>query len=334
MAGIVTRSTPHLALIGSGPIAHFHVDAARRAGFLVTDVAGRPGSTRAPAFAAQHGIARVWDDPAQLAADGAWDALILAVETAATLPLLTVAAERDRPVLVEKPVALSSAALAPLRSRWDHVLVAYNRRYYEPVQAARAWLRDRGPCLVQLELPDAVAPEDDGTDRTTIVRINSVHGLDLLRYLLGDLRIESVASLGDPGAYAGRHLTLRSARGDLCSLTANWNAPANFSLAFDAGAERFQLRPFEVGATYRGMEVVEPTPAMPIRRYQPVCTGTVWADASNGKPGFVGQAKALRRLVEGAPPGPEAATMNDACEAVVLVEALVQGAPTAGHAWT
>ena len=130
-------------------------------------------------------------------------------------------------------------------------------------------------------------------------------------------------------AYAGRHVTLRSARGDLCNLTANWNAPANFSLAFDVGAERFQLRPFEVGATYRGMEVVEPTPEVPIRRYQPVCTGTVLADASNGKPGFVAQATALRRLVEGTPPGPESATMDDAYEAVALVETLVRGTPPA-----
>lgn len=319
---------PRLALIGSGPIAGSHVDAARHAGFRVTDVAGRPESSRAPRFAARHSIPNAWNDPLELAATGDWDALLIAVDTTATLGLLLAAADRGKPVLVEKPVALESADLAPFRSGWGHVIVGYNRRHYEPVRQAKRFAVEHGRCLVQMELPDAVPPAyRPNPEREYGIRINSVHGLDLLRYLLGDLSVESVSSLGEPDAYLGRFVTLRSVRGDLCTVTANWNAPANFGVTLDAGAERFQLRPFELGSTFHGMEVVEPTPEVPIRQYRPIRTGTVWPDefSVEFKPGFVRQAMALRRLVDGEDAGPEAASMNDAYEALALAEVVLRG---------
>lgn len=327
------KSGPALALIGSGPIAGFHVAAARRTGFRVAAVAGRLDSARARDFARQHEIEQVWSDPLELAASGAWDALIIAVETQVTLDILRAAAVHGKPVLVEKPVALEAALLAPYRTCWPHVVVGYNRRYYEPVIAARRFVQGQPACLVHMQLPERVAPPDRSIDeREHAVRINSVHGLDLLRFLFGDLTVETVSSLGDPGEYRGRFTTLRSTRGDLCAVTANWNAPANFAVDINAGEERFQLLPFEVGHVFRGMEVSEPTPEVPIRRYLPICVETVppGPEAAEFKPGFVGQARALRGLVDGVPVGPGAATLDDAWASLHLAEVILRGSAESG----
>lgn len=319
---------PTLALIGSGPIASAHLAAARRAGFRVTAVAGRRDSARAAAFAVEHDIPDLWSDPADLAASGTWDSLILAVAPSATLDLLLPAAAHGKPVLVEKPVALSSVSLAPYRTSWPHVVVGYNRRHYASVRSAKAFIERHGPSLLHMELPEAVAPHGSAVEeREAGVRSNSVHGLDLLRYLVGDLSVESVASLGEPAEYAGRFVTLRSARGDLCTVTANWNSPTNFGIDIHAGPERFQLRPLEIGYAFRGMDVIEPTPEVPIRQYVPICVETVPPDelSRQFKPGFARQAMALRNLVDGLEPGPEAATMHDAYEAMVLAEVVLRG---------
>jgi hypothetical protein len=124
-------------------------------------------------------------------------------------------------------------------------------------------------------------------------------------------------------------MTLRSGRGDLCAVTANWNAPSNFAVDIHAGDERFQLRPFEVGYAFRGMNVIEPTAEVPIRRYLPICVETVLPDglSEQHKPGFVRQAMALRRMVDGVAPGAEAARMNDAFEALSLAEVLLRAQP-------
>lgn len=322
------KDGPTLALIGSGPIAGAHLAAARWAGFRVMAVAGRPGSGRAQAFALEHGIPDVWSDPGELASAGHWDALVLAVSPAATLPLLIQSAARGKPILVEKPVALASRDLGPYLTRWPNAIVGYNRRYYTSVRAAKEFVDRQGPCLVQVQIPESVAGQASTVEeRESAVRSNSVHAFDLMRYLFGNLSVESVASLGRPDEYRGRVVTLRSARGDICCLVANWNSPANFTIDIHADDERFELRPFEVGRAFHGMDVLDPTPEVPIRRYVPKCAQVVNPDDIPGgmKPGFARQALALRAITEGRELDPEVATMRDAYEALILAEAVLRG---------
>ena len=49
---------------------------------------------------------------------------------------------------------------------------------------------------------------------------------------------------------------MSSSRGDICTISANWNAPANFAMTIDRDGERFELRPLEFGTRYHGMKVV------------------------------------------------------------------------------
>jgi predicted dehydrogenase len=308
-------SGPRLALIGCGSVAGFHVAAAREAGFEIVAVAGSQDSARAPAFASQWNIPSVVANPVELASQSpvTWDALVIASSVAPTLDLLRTAAATGGAVLAEKPVSRSSKPLRHLGNGLANVLVGYNRRFYSTVQAAKEFAQ-AGPCVAQLELPERLAPADGLSN----VFENSVHGFDMIRFIFGDVETEAVTR-GEAGTVA----MFRTRRGDVIQYVGNWNAPSNFSLTIDRGRERFQLRPFEAAARYDGLTTIEPSAAIPIRRYQP---NRIEQIELNGrdlqfKPGFVQQAAELKRLCNGQA-RTVGATIADAAEAVAIAEAV------------
>ncbi|MBI4305288.1 MAG: Gfo/Idh/MocA family oxidoreductase [Chloroflexi bacterium] len=320
---------PRLALIGCGGIADFHVPACREAGFRVTAVCSRPESTRIAAFSQRHGIPLVFNDVRRLmAARNEWDALLIAAPADVTLGVLNLALESGAPVLVEKPVALRASALLPLLGRRLPVIVGYNRRFYRTVQEAKREAEAGRPVLAHLSIPESVsAPAVPLKDQTYLNPFfsNSVHGLDLARYVFGNLRVDSVCQIVRPsGAIQGIAATLRTEDGSVVQFTGNWGVPANFRLTIERPGRRFELCPFESSAIYEGMEVREPSEGAPIRTYTPrliASTGLPEEDR-RFKPGFVGQARAFAALVHGQDARP-AATLEDAHAALELAERLV-----------
>ena len=319
-------SAKKLAIIGTTNIAIAHLDAARAVGFDVVHVAGSLQSATAQKFAETHGISRVWADPMALAADkDAWDAIVIASSTNSMIGLLAAAMSTGKPVLAEKPIGHTSNSLDPLLTVAENVLVGFNRRFYSSVQEAKRFIASGAPCLLHLELPESVQVDTEtGLRDVSRVTTNSTHGLDLINYVTGGLTIESVYSVGVAGDKQGKVLIAKSSRGDLCSVSANWNAPANFSLTIDRGDERFELRPLEMGALYRGMEVAPPTPETPMRIYKPikVINFVPSGDDSKLKPGFLGQCQALMNKIEGKH-SDVAATLHDAKIALQFAEALI-----------
>lgn len=314
-----------LAIVGSGEIANFHVAAAKSAGFEVVGVAARKDSQSVNAFAQAHAIQKVWNDPIGLIKSGEWDALILAASTEAIIPLLMHALEVGKPVLVEKPVSIASTELFPLIKHEDHVMVGFNRRFYAPVQAAKHFTQSGGPCLMHVQLPESVAYDEvNNTWDTKFVRLNSVHGFDLANFIMGGLTIESTTRVGSIKDRRGGVVVMSSPRGDICTISANWNAPANFAMTIDRDGERFELRPLEYGTRYQGMRVVDPTNEIPIRRYLPKEVEQFPPDqrSLDFKPGFVAQCEALAALVHGER-SLIAATINDAYRALLVAEALL-----------
>jgi predicted dehydrogenase len=321
-------SAKKLAIIGTTNIAIAHLDAARAVGFDVVHVAGSPQSATAPKFATTHGISRAWNDPMALAADkDAWDAIVIASSTNSMIGLLAAAMSTGKPVLAEKPIGHTSSSLDQLLTSTENVLVGFNRRFYSSVQEAKRFIASGAPCLLHLELPESVQVDTEtGSRDVSRVTTNSTHGLDLINYITGGLAIESVYSVGVVSDKRGRVLIAKSQRGDLCSVSANWNAPANFSLTIDRGDERFELRPLEMGALYRGMEVASPTPETPMRTYKPikVINFLPSGDDSTLKPGFLSQCQALMNKIEGKH-SDVAATLLDAKIALQFAEALISG---------
>jgi len=319
--GCDVTSKGRLAVVGSGGIVGFHVAAARAVGFTVEHVAARPGSGSAKRFADEHGLSYPVDDPYELIGrSNEWDGLILATSTDHMPDLLRAACDTGKPILAEKPTARNSALLGPFEQFSNRILVGYNRRFYTSVEYLRSFVHAGGPTVVQCQLPDSVGLFGTTDERMAAVRLNSVHGFDLLRYVFGDLALgQFVTTTGESPSAS---VVFTSERGDAGTIVANWNAPANFAITADRGGERVELRPFEIATKFHGMEVVEPTTETPIRRYLPkiVDHSEVPERDLKYKAGFVSQYEAFALLLSGSR-DPRAATINDAREALKIAEA-------------
>jgi predicted dehydrogenase len=320
-----------IGLIGVGLIAESRVPALRAAGLEVAAVASRPGSRRLKDFAVRHQIPAVFDSWTELLAKrAAWDGLVISTWADGTPEVLEAAMETGAAILVEKPVAWNSARLkAPLRKPHDRVLVGYNRRFYASVQRAHDECRQGPPLIAHLVLPaNARAPETpDPTGRYMQEFYESVPvlGLDLTRYVLGDLRIEVVRRrVNGAGNVVGLAAILSTERGDVVQLSGTWGAPANYSLTLSRPGRRYELSPFEIGTLYEGMQVTQPTAEYPIRRYTPLAVEQIalTGDDLREKPGFVAEARALTTMIEGGDAPAFAARLEDALAVTELCEAL------------
>ena len=324
-----TLNNLHLAIVGCGDIAEFHAPAFREAGFELSAVCSKYGSNRLQPFASRHEIPLAFDKLEDLLnARKTWDGLLIAVPADVTLDILNLCIASDAPILVEKPVAMRSRDLLPLIHRELPIIVGYNRRFYPTVWEARRMVLSAGPLLAHLEIPDLIStPREtvDDPDYLNLFFTNSVHGLDLARYVFGDLIVEHVQHVTNPsGTILGLAGMMRNDAGSVVQFTANWGAPANFSLTLDRPGYRLDLRPFEVATIYQGMEVREPTPNSPLRTYAPKRVGGIDLEEVDHKfkPGFVEQAKAFAAMIRGEDPGP-AARLEDACAALQLAERLI-----------
>jgi len=326
MVGDLKMTKPRLAFVGSGAIVGFHVAAARELGFKIAHVAARPGSGSAQRFAAEHSVDRAWDDPLELiASSGDWDALVLATKTEHMPDLLRLACLSGKPILAEKPTASESRQLDEFLPFGDHIMVGYNRRFYSSVEYLREFVQQREPVVIQCQLPDSITDSGIAEDRFASVRLNSVHGFDLLRYVFGDLMLGHFVTTD--GKAPSASVLFTTPRGNSGAIVANWNAPANFSITADAGSERVELRPFEIASRYHGMEVVEPTSDTPIRRYLPKAVehSQIPPRDMKFKAGFISQYEAFRELLNGRR-DPRAANVADAQEALKIAEAFIRAA--------
>lgn len=325
----MSNITYRVGLIGAGIIAEARVPALRAAGLEVAAVAARPGSPNVAPFAAKLGVAQTFDDWRELLA-APFDALVISTWPDGTPEVLEAALELGVPTLVEKPVAWNSAAHRRLLARpHSQVIVGYNRRFYPMVQAARAEAQGGPPLIAQLTLPTNVVlldrPDPTGASLQEFFESVSALGLDLTRFVLGDLRVDHVSRLRDGvGNLVGLAALLSTARGDILQLACPWGSAANYSLSLSRHGRRFELLPFEVGSSYAGMEVHPPSDEYPIRRYLPKLQGRINLDGEDlrHKPGFFGEARVLRAMVEGQAPPPFVARLEDAAAVTRLCEEL------------
>ena len=317
------KNVKRLAIIGTTQIAKSHVEAARKVGFDICHVAGRKNSSTVNEFAATNAISNVWNDPIALATSGEWDAIIIASAAGSLAELLQCAMKSNNAVLVEKPVVLESQLFDQFYDSIDKVMVGFNRRFYSAVLEAKNFVSERPACLIQLHVPESIMLNSDGEWEYSRVKTNSTHAFDLLSFITGgvhDLKIDSVIRDSKKTAAIA---TGRSNRGDVCSIVANWNAPANFALTIDSGDERFELKPLEDGVLYKGIEIVQ-AGSSGRRTYAPkkIASFVEPNDSNVYKPGFLGQAQALFDLTNGESSA-VAATLKDAKAALLLAEALI-----------
>jgi predicted dehydrogenase len=130
------------AVIGTGFVGPFHVDAIRRGGYgEVVAIAGSD-PTRTRARAAALGVPRATTDVGELLADSSIEVVHVCTPNRTHVELATAVLEAGKHLVLEKPVALDSDSARGLvdlaRRQARHAAVALTYRGYPMVRRARA----------------------------------------------------------------------------------------------------------------------------------------------------------------------------------------------------
>jgi predicted dehydrogenase len=158
----------------------------------------------ARAYAARHGIDRVFDDPGELIRSPAVDAIYIATPPSSHFGLASRVAEAGKPCCVEKPLAMSHAEanrlVAAFEAAGQPLFVAYYRRSLPRFEQVRRWIADGAIGSVRhVHWTLARTPSPADLTGNTGWRTDpkeapggyfedlACHGLDLFDFLLGPI---------------------------------------------------------------------------------------------------------------------------------------------------
>ena len=195
------------ALVGCGMISLYHLRAWQAVGVPVVAVCDTDRA-KAEARAAEFGIARVYDDPAALFADGGFELVDIAASVGAHAPLTRLAADHGVHVMLQKPmtetVAEAEALVAYVGER-VRFMVHENYRFRPHYMTVLRWMtegRIGAPRHAGIAVRGSGLWSRDGEEpfllkrqpylrgfRRNLVFETMIHHLDVLRLLVGPLTV-------------------------------------------------------------------------------------------------------------------------------------------------
>lgn len=269
-----------IGLSGAGQITPFHLRGWQAAGAELVAIAD-PDIARAEARAREFGIRRCYADLAAMLAAEPLDALDIASPRQVHVQQVLMAAERGIPVLCQKPLAPTLPEAAALLRRLGgrtRLMVHENWRFRPYYRQVQAWLREGRfgrvtGCVVSVHsaglIRDAAGRYPSlerqpffREEQRLLVAETLIHHLDVVRWLLGPLRMLGAQLQRDSDAVPGETaamLLMRSAR-DVGVLVQGNLACAG--LPARAG-DRFELFGTEASAVLEGntLRLLGPQPA-------------------------------------------------------------------------
>jgi predicted dehydrogenase len=311
-----------LGVIGSGSIVPFHLDSLLAVGFTPELIGTRPGSERTKAVAERYSFGKVSQTWREVVESNV-DAFLIAPETSATPEILKVALLTGKPILVEKPVAYSSQQIEQLGVA-EQVLVGYNRRHYSSTARSLELIRKSPTATFNAAIPESSwTTEMTQEAKLSTLLGNSVHVLDLLQYLFGQLEVAGIARFDDESGMVSRTVALSTEKG-VGQVMITFGSPSNFFIDIHTIGKSATMRPIEFFQEFNGVSVVEPTQEIPLRHYS-TTKGPKFELSKEDleyKPGFLSQAKELRALVEGNLTNRKSATLEDAARVLRLAQSI------------
>ncbi len=201
---MIARKALQIGIAGGGSIAAYHIDGIRAAGGRVQALAAGSQASAQQA-AARFGIPNACGSWQELLARDDLDAVIIATpdDTHEEIALAAIAA-RFR-VMIQKPVALTSAAalriVAAGRSAGMPVFTSYMHRHFPETAKWRAMMmgNDSGPDpasfgpILSVRIRNATPGPDwggwfyDGARSGGVVMQIGIHGIDLIEHLIGPI---------------------------------------------------------------------------------------------------------------------------------------------------
>ena len=316
---------PKLGIIGAGAIVRAHVDAAYRAGFTPKSICGRVLSPKAQQISQEFPTIEYCESLESLLETDI-DALLIAVPPNESIEVLEKAITRGVPILIEKPVALTSAILRDFpKCDTSRVLVGFNRRHYSSVASfkSRALKLDAG--LIKVDLPElSWSSQSNGNLRRKMLLENSVHVLDLINYIFGSIEPINVTKISDSDGTNFVALTFTTIRGFIGTLNLSYGTPENVSMKVWSNGLNIELSPLEIYTEFNSILAVPPSDEIPFKRYVKQSQGD-WKISSNdqiSKPGFIEQYLELKKLLSSDSGELISARLEDAEKALLLAEML------------
>lgn len=293
-----------LGIVGAGAVALDHAAVAEALGAKV--IAASTLSMQSPrwaAFKAAHPDCEFEPDPAAMAKRSNIDAIVLCLPWKTQVEWLDWGLSATKPVLIEKPIALTeqalSAGLARNRATLSGKLVGYNRRYYQTAAQLAQRLAQGGLRAADITISEEIARliRQHGDDTPLFSMEHSgCHLIDLAVHLFGGLSVVHMTRYPEEHGgipFNGYNGLLETQSGVPVAFFNNANDPSRVGIRckFDDGSF-WHLTPTEILTVYQGYDIIDRTLDCQVRQYSPHQTERT-IEGATYRPGFLAQMRAF-----------------------------------------
>jgi predicted dehydrogenase len=312
-----------LGVVGAGSIVPTHLQSARLSGFEPVVICGKKNSLRANLLASQNqGLSYAADLSDLLKYD--LDALLIATSPEDTIQVINDCLGKKIPIIVEKPVGISTEAFKQLKEKYySEITVAFNRRFYSAVQAFKSDLKVSSNGLIQINIPELswISSPTKAQQEKMLIE-NAVHIFDLMHYLFGEILLTDIQKLDLDSGSNFQVATFKTRNGSVGSISLGFGAPNNLAITFWTNGKVLELLPIEKFARYTDLEIEKPSELNAIKTYKKKDDSN-WKISSfdlSGKPGFVSQYQAFAAGIRENRRDPISANIWDSIRAIKLAE--------------
>jgi len=307
-------------LIGTSPIMRFHVNALRKSGLNPIAVASsNKNSSSQRKFSSENNIEKSYSNWENMIQEEKYDGIVIAVRIESTMEILEYAIKQNIPILVEKPVSVNSKDINKIiKKSHEMIMVGYNRRFYKTVNVLKDFVLEDDTSVIA----SMIAPESSSLMNFSS---NTSHGIDILRYIFGEIRLEYVKRLVVNDMQKGLVATFSNDRKDVIQFIGNWDTSDNFGISVYRDKKRCELKPYEILNIYNGMDIIEPTGMNSIRKYIPKLVDKINLESVDEqfKPGFYQQCNAFSELIRNKKKEASVASLIDALKNIEICEKLI-----------
>jgi len=311
----------NIGFIGSGKMAFEHALVFKHLGCKIYGVANPRDSKNLKLFLAEFQIENFYFSGTELISNPEIDAIIVC-----TPPLMSIEYSRQlqefrKFALIEKPGAVSSKSLKLLNlNDSKNLRVAYNRRSYKSVQTLKEITsKQQGSYIFDLILPNF----KDKSDMDFEILNNSVHFIDLINFLIPDVRFMNFRKLAN-GLLIDTANTAGKVLGTLRILVGGFR---NQSVSWDSECVSATLKPIETLKIANEYSILEPGEFNRQRSFTPIWKNENLekkiSDESHFKPGFLLQAQEFIKVCNNET-SVILATTEDAFKALKTAELIIK----------